>query len=291
MTGVGKKALLMGLVFAACLLAALPANAAANAGDLDPSFGTGGIATVEVHNGFPKDLAIDHQGRIVVGGYRVSPGGAFPVAVRLEPDGSLDKGFGSGGFLGEWCDFHGDIAGVAVDGADRVVLAGTTPPFSVPSGICVVRLLSNGQPDRSFSGDGKFTLETADPVTDIAVDREGRVLLADGDGLTAIRLTDSGALDPTFGEGGIASLHLGQESQAQAIAVDSFDRVVLAGAVRNPGSSAMAGLATATTASPIRPSPAAAMRRSRSPGQPESRWPPTSSLTSSGDWCCPAPTD
>lgn len=240
MTGFGKRVLPVALAFIASLLA-LPASATANAGELDPSFGAGGIATFEVHNGSPKDLAIDQRGRIVVVGFNTTPGGIHPVVTRFEPDGSLDPSFGFDGVLDYWCDFKGDVSGVAIDSADRTVFTGTSRDYNFMSQeICAVRLLSNGELDHSFSGDGKFTLDTTSLATDVAIDPAGRVLLASDDGLTAVRLTEGGALDPTFGEGGVASLHLGQESEAQAIAADPFGRVVLAGTVRNPGGSAMA---------------------------------------------------
>jgi uncharacterized delta-60 repeat protein len=225
MVGSGKRALLVGLTFAACLLT-LPASAAANAGELDPSFGVAGIARAGVHSGFPQDLAIDRRGGIVVAGYRISPGGAFPVVTRMGPEGTLDEGFGSG----PWCAFHGSVFGLAVDGAGRIVLAGTTGQISSGTpDVCVVRLLGSGGPDPSFSDDGMLKLDTGGPATDVAVDGEGRILLASGDGLTAIRLTDRGVLDPTFGEGGIASLQPGQASEAQTIAADPSGRVLLAG--------------------------------------------------------------
>jgi uncharacterized delta-60 repeat protein len=235
----GKRTLLVALALAASVLPA--AHAAANAGELDPSFGVGGIATAVAYNGHPQDLATDRQGRIVVGGLWISPGGAHPLVNRFEPDGSLDPSFDFRGVSDFWCDLKGEISGVAIDSADRIVLTGRAADFnSMSPRLCVVRLLSDGKLDRSFSGDGKLTLETAGAATDVAIDREGRILVASDDGLTAIRLTDGGTLDPTFGEGGIASLHPGDASEAQAIAADSSGRVVLAGTARAPGSSAMA---------------------------------------------------
>lgn len=240
MAGAGKRALLAVLAVAV-YCAAVPASGAANAGELDPGFGVGGMATLEAHNPYPRDLAIDHSGRIVVGGFWASPGGVFPLLARLGPDGSPSQNFAFDSALDYWCDYSGSIAGVAIDEAGRMVLAGTTVHlFAAPSGICVVRLLSNGELDPGFSGDGKFTLGTAGAATDVATDPEDRILIAGDDGLTAVRLTSGGELDPTFGEGGIASLHLGEESEAQAIATDPSGRIVLAGTATTSGRSEMA---------------------------------------------------
>jgi|GEM_PF-5102751 len=247
-----RHLLLVALVVTAPLFA-LPANASANAGELDPSFGEGGIAIAKVYKGFPQDLAIDRHGRIVVAGFSVSFPRSLPEVARFQPDGSVDRSFGSDGVLAaHWCkDPRGfissaaSISGVAVDSADRIVLVGratVSPPTVSPrvAEMCVVRLLSNGEPDPSFGQDGTLTLTGAGEATGVAIDHQGRILISGSDGLTAIRLTDSGALDPTFGEGGIASLHLGQESEARSIAVDSSGRVVLAGTTTTAGGSQVA---------------------------------------------------
>ena len=74
---------------------ALPA-----AGDLDASFGAGGRAIVDT--GADEDttaLALQADGRIIVGGSRLAPGPSATdglVAV-LTPQGALDPGFGGGG--------------------------------------------------------------------------------------------------------------------------------------------------------------------------------------------------
>jgi uncharacterized delta-60 repeat protein len=234
------------LVVAAPLFA-LPAHAAANAGELDPSFGEGGVATLNWPKNFALDFAIDHQGRIVIAGIHAT-GGADPLIGRFNPDGSADESFGYSGVRDPpWCNnvygyqSGGYVYGVAIDGADRIILVGTTAGLpDYPPDVCVVRLLANGDPDPSFSEDGMMTVTTAGKATDVATDHEGRILVAGSDGLTAVRIADSGTLDPTFGEGGVASLHLGQESEARAIAADSSGRVIVAGTETTAGGSRVA---------------------------------------------------
>lgn len=224
------------MVLAAAAL--LPANAAANAGELDPSFGQGGIAAFpHMIKGYPQDFAVDHQGRIVIAGFRAVPGGE-PVVARLDPNGSPDSSFGNEGVpRRHWCNnnAYGYIRGVAIDSADRIVLVGTTKSDPSEHDICIVRLLGNGELDPTFGEDGTLVVTTAGEATDVAIDHEGRILVAGSDGLTAVRITENGTLDPTFGEGGVASLQLGQASEAQAIAVDASGRVVLAGTAATSG--------------------------------------------------------
>ncbi|HET7121073.1 MAG TPA: hypothetical protein VFI17_07465 [Solirubrobacterales bacterium] len=222
----GKRTL--AVAFAAVLTSlALAATASAGAGELDPTFG--GDGTVVVSPGidsFPytEDMAIDHQGRIVVVGIEDHPSAFWPLAARLESDGSLDATFGFGGFAGFLSDLASGVA-IAIDGQDRVVGAGSLQggKFSYP---IVGRLLENGVPDPFFGG-GVVHLPTAYPNTgnDVAVDGQGRIVVAAGG--KVFRLTPGGELDPTFGENGVADL--GEDRDLRGIAIDAAGRVVVAG--------------------------------------------------------------
>jgi len=90
------------LVFSIVLVAST--QAAAQAGQLDPTFGTGGIVTTDFGNQINSDVAtaaavtIQSDGKIVVcGGAPGSNGFPNAAVVRYNPDGSLDKGFGNAG--------------------------------------------------------------------------------------------------------------------------------------------------------------------------------------------------
>src|SRR5215475_8492217 len=84
------------LVIAAIALA-LPLLARAAAGDLDPSFGTGGKVLTDFagSNDNVADLVLQPDGKIIAGG-SAGPHGAL---ARYNADGSLDPSFGSGGKL------------------------------------------------------------------------------------------------------------------------------------------------------------------------------------------------
>jgi uncharacterized delta-60 repeat protein len=156
------------------LTAALPAAAHAG-GSLDPSFGA--------------------AGRVLV----PAPGPFYPGGP--EANARLSTAAGAGGEL------------VAVAGDRRVM-----------------RFLENGKPDPSFGGDGsvELTVESGRSfsVAGVVVDSQGRILvggtstpppgtlnpLPDGSGngptptrATVIRYLPDGSLDPSFGNGGIAT--------------------------------------------------------------------------------------
>ena len=85
-------------------------QAAAQAGQLDSTFGTGGIFTTTFteDNFAPIDnaVAIQSDGKIVLGG--ATPNG--PSLLRLNTNGTLDSSFGSGGIVTN--TFGGDVADV-----------------------------------------------------------------------------------------------------------------------------------------------------------------------------------
>lgn len=237
----------IGAIVVAVSALAVP-GALARPGDPDPSFGVNGrvVADVSSANALSASMAIDAQGRIVVAGYLPRPMQFWPVVARFNPDGSLDRSFGVGGVVQPQWWGSGAIAGVAIDGAGRIVLGGyreQVEPSPDPStftshDIAVARLLDNGEPDRSFATEGLLALDGGangkDSGTDLALDARGRILLSatiatgpEERRIAAVRVTDSGSPDPSFGGDGISSVETGE---GKAIAVDSSGRVVVAGA-------------------------------------------------------------
>src|SRR5207249_320371 len=68
-------------------------------GGLDPSFGGTGKLRLDLSGGdFGKAVAIDSVGRVVLAGYNnIGQGGRDFDIFRLNPDGSFDQSFGTGG--------------------------------------------------------------------------------------------------------------------------------------------------------------------------------------------------
>src|SRR5439155_4504995 len=113
--------LVVALLLGVLLAAFLPGSALAAPGDLDPSFGSGGV--VQGPLGFAYGVSLQRDGKIVVAG---SPSGAssFQV-VRYQTDGTMDSSFGVGGVattdFGLCCTFAQDVL-VQQDG--RVLAVG-----------------------------------------------------------------------------------------------------------------------------------------------------------------------
>jgi uncharacterized delta-60 repeat protein len=237
-------------------------------GQLDSTFGTGGIARISglVSGGLPQavpGVAIDSQGRIVVSGEIIGSGptGTFLTAVRLTPSGQLDSMFGTAGRAGLLVgqQLGGlSLAGVpvAIASGDRVVLsAGGTDPTTHNATSYLGRLTAAGIPDSTFGTSGVATISYGvgsssnpnTPADNLFVLPDGRLVLvgaatAAGGHVTVVtRLTSSGALDPTY-VGGQGFTFLSSFAGSPAAAIQSDGSVVLAGTLTNSSFSGVARL-------------------------------------------------
>jgi uncharacterized delta-60 repeat protein len=155
---------------------------------LDPTFGTSGIAELPVGS-FYESAALAPNGDILIGG-----GSSDAIVDRLNPDGTLDTTFGSGG--GVVTVFRGADAGFGslfVEPDGRILAVGftLTPGLSGSSFVIEARYLSNGSPDPSFAsgGSGTFGISTdGNDQAQKAITRlDGRIVLASqSDGLPVL---------------------------------------------------------------------------------------------------------
>lgn len=105
-------------------------------GKLDPGFGQGGVARAVLGNRLAgKDIAIQHNGRIVLAGtYNVpETGEARVAAARFLPDGRLDRSFARRGFFTRDFGVEGVAYAALTQRDGRVVIGGRanatrTPP-------------------------------------------------------------------------------------------------------------------------------------------------------------------
>lgn len=227
------------LVFA---LLAFVGRAAAAPGDLDPTFGSGGKVTTAIGASHDKGqaIAIDDNGRIVVAGrsYSTSLNDDFALA-RYDATGSLDPTFGSGGKTTTTFSVSADVAfSVAIDGSDRIVVAGYSTNGSSHD-FAVARYDASGNLDSTFGSGGKVTTDIGslnDEGRSVAIDGSGRIVVAGSvwTGYTydfaLVRYDASGNLDPTFGSGGTVTTPVGASDDVLlSLAIDGSGRIVVAG--------------------------------------------------------------
>jgi uncharacterized delta-60 repeat protein len=126
-------------------------------GTLDPSFGVGGQVVVDLgSHDTPFALAVQPDGKIVAAG---RSGRGFAVT-RLDVDGSLDAGFGSGGMVRTALNgdpgpyWNAALAAMALQFDGKIVGVGEASTGFSPRKLAVVRYLADGTLDTGFGFDG-----------------------------------------------------------------------------------------------------------------------------------------
>jgi uncharacterized delta-60 repeat protein len=204
-------------------------------GALDTTFGSGGKRVIDFGgaNESVYGAALQPDGKIVVAG-----DSDLRVAVaRLNPNGSLDTTFSTGGKkIFSWGALSRASA-VLVAPNGKILLAG----FSGPEGgnIQVARLKANGALDTTFGTGGKAMVDFGGDDFGLAIARQanGRILVAgrsSAGGAVVARLRATGTLDPDFDGDGRLTLPGGGSASAVLVAPDR--KIVVAG---NASGSAM----------------------------------------------------
>lgn len=232
-------------------------------GELDGSFGAGGtvLTSMSSAGGFDEhvwNLALDRDGRLVAAGDAVTETGGFDIALaRFNADGTLDTSFGTAGKVttavgpGTRRDRAHDVA-VLDDG--KIVVAGFADmgPGAGRRNFMLARYNPDGTLDGSFGSGGIVVTPVApddnnDIVTTngVTVDPSGRIVVtgqanmgpgAGGFNSALARYLPSGALDSSFGSGGIVT--------TAVASADNFDTLVGA-AINADGKIVTAGVAEA----------------------------------------------
>ena len=243
--------------FAALLLGAFPTLAAAAPGDLDRSFSSDGkVATSfpgwEAGGAGSGAVAIQPNARIVAVGAVGSQDDA--ALARYLPGGALDGSFDGDGRVTLDVGERDSLSAVAIQPNGRIVVAGFTgsrefgwppPRGGGATDTVVARFEPDGDLDPTFGDGGVQVINLArheGAYGDLALRSDGDIVLGshlrragqDADAL-ALRLNPGGELDDSFSGDGARVIDLGGVDTINALALDSRDRVVLAGASGRKG--------------------------------------------------------
>lgn len=209
-------------------------------GSLDASFHHDGKVLTDFRSGrteIGRALAIDHGGRIVLGGWaRIDPASSvrqFALA-RYTADGELDTTFDRDGKVltdfrsteDEWID------ALAIDRAGRIVVGG-----AAGDKFALARYLNDGSLDTSFHHDGKvvtdFRSTRREKIAALVLDHLGRIVVAGAaDRKFALaRYTEDGDLDTSFDRDGkvLTDFRSSSNEGASAVAIDHQGRIVAGG--------------------------------------------------------------
>lgn len=174
-------------------------------GDPDPSFGTNGKVISDLGTGqdTAHSVAIQADGKILVGGYGL---GQFTL-IRYLPNGVVDTAFGTNGIVSTAGTRYGTRVLVQPDG--KILMGGSAYNNG---GFAVARYLADGTLDTTFDGDGLAEALIPDfyngyTYTDMLRQPDGKLVIVGGDytKFAAVRFETNGALDPGFGNAGLAT--------------------------------------------------------------------------------------
>ncbi len=186
---------------------------AQQAGDLDPDFGQGGIADIDLGagNNYCRSMAIHTDQKLVLFGKAQVDGVYRPTLVRLNTDGSLDDAFGNAGVAVGDLTFdatHHEEARSLVIQPDGKMLCVYCTDF-VESSYTITRFNTDGSIDTDFGAAG--SMETApcsffNRPRSILLQEDGSILVVgigrnfanDLAKWTAVRFTAAGDVDMTL---------------------------------------------------------------------------------------------
>lgn len=216
---VGGRANTKGLVLARYLAS----------GVLDPSFGTGGVTTQQIGSGGGgvSNLALQGDRIVAVGTTSNAALDSVSTLARFTYDGVLDTTFAGGaGYEQESSAIARDGTDVAIQPDDKIVVAAASA--GADSGTLVLRYGKDGGLDPTFDGDGAARTANAGAcgtdaqsgantivptgagliVGALCGGRNGTLPRAAVLRFNAGTTPSNGALDTTFGSGGVSTLTL-----------------------------------------------------------------------------------
>lgn len=216
-------------------------------GALDNSFGNNGKVTRSIGTGDDLGfaLALQPDGKIIVGGHTTIQGTVQMVVVRFNSNGTLDTGFGQNGEVVLNFGTSTAIAHALIVQPDLKILVGGYAGNTSSKDLAILRLLSNGNLDAGF-GTGGGVLTSIAPGNDLAygmaLHQDGRIVLCGKtqngliDDMVIARYTSAGVLDNTFGTNGVVTFD-GDEGNAVAwaVGVQADEKIVLTGTVTAAG--------------------------------------------------------
>ncbi len=216
-------------------------------GILDTTFGTNGTTTITppgVTLMFASYLAIQTDDKIVVGINGLKAGVQQFIVARLNPNGTLDTSFGSGGSTSLLIGTNSFITSIKIQSDGKIVAAGQATVSGVNQ-FAIARFNSDGSLDTSFGSPNGFVTfqipgSTTSQINAIAIQSDGKIV-ASGQAtiggvvqFTVARFNSDGSLDTSFGNNGVFTFPLGTASAFTAVSIQSDNKIVLGGIAATP---------------------------------------------------------
>jgi uncharacterized delta-60 repeat protein len=209
-------------------------------GSLDTTFDSDGKVTTDIGpNDDALSIALQNDGKIIIGGVSDASGSLETTLIRYNSNGSLDTTFNSDGIATIDFAMGNDAAySVAIQSDGKIIAAGYAD-LGGQVVFAIIRLNSNGSLDTTFDSDGKVSTSFGsfyDAATSVVIQNDGKIITA-GISLNGgmynfaiARYNTNGSLDTTFDtDGKITTAFGSSDDGANAIAIQNDGKIVAAG--------------------------------------------------------------
>jgi uncharacterized delta-60 repeat protein len=223
----------------AAAIEALEPRRLLSAGQLDPTFGSGGKIADPTHPG-ANSVVVQTDGKVVEAGLASYGAQAVLSLARFNVDGTPDQSFGYLGGLTQVLGPLGYVGDLAIQPDGKIIVFASAFPQAF-----VERFLANGQIDTTFGTGGKISVAANASSPHFALQPDGKIDLAgvtpaglapDSGSVTVTRFNSDGSLDTAFGTGGTASSAMPSRPFVDGIAIQTDGTiVVVGGASEAPG--------------------------------------------------------
>lgn len=215
-------------------------------GTLDATFVPAGTGSNTGANNTVNVVAIQNDGKIIVGGYFTAYGGATSNGiVRINSTGIKDATFNVGGSSFEWIDIvvsHPPVSifSVVIKNDGKIFVGGDFASYNGNSCYSIVKLNSDGTEDNSFCFGSQYTTSvnsnySSDSIRTILIQSDGKILIGGAfnrffyDHHRIIRFTSNGMEDYTFNPGtGVACNNFGPKN----IVIQTDNKMIITGSFR-----------------------------------------------------------
>ena len=208
-------------------------------GKVDKSFGNKGLIVTEISSEkeVGESIAIQPDGKIVVVGTTQHNPSFDVVLVRYDEYGHLDPYFGLGGIVITDINSGVDIAKSLVIQSDGKLIVSGFTFVGNKFFMTLLRYDSNGVLDPTFGESGIVITDINGRRgrMDLALQNDGKIILVGpsevekSQHFTLLRFNNNGSLDKSFGKNGITKTIIGDYSEAESVALDSYGNIVVAG--------------------------------------------------------------
>jgi uncharacterized delta-60 repeat protein len=215
-------------------------------GTIDPAFGTGGVVTIRqnpIKTAGSYAVALQSDGKIIVGGYTWTDDNNDFALVRLKTDGVVDSTFGTDGWVFTPVSpitiypFGDDKIRKIKVLSDNSIIAAGYAYNGIDNDFALAKYDANGALVTTFGTNGKIVLDVNndDFITDLGITSTGNIAVVGNSNtslntdISVAQFTAAGIPDPAFNSGHVVTTGLTGNYEAYGLAVQSNDYIVITG--------------------------------------------------------------